>query len=89
MTTEEPCDCEFVDVMGPGYPLMRMAMAHCPTHGHPWDCEGCWYCMCSSKFTRGGLFPGLNECELPRGHADLHSSYNGGFFWTDSDADPT
>lgn len=40
----EICECEFIDVLESG-PPMRMAMAHCPSHGHPWDCSGCWYCQ--------------------------------------------
>lgn len=42
---------------------------------------------CDSKFTRGGLFPGLNLCEKGIGHDDLHSSGSGGFYWSDTDAD--
>lgn len=43
---------------------------------------------CASKFTRNGLLPGLNECELDHGHADLHhSTITGGFYWSDTDAD--
>jgi len=43
---------------------------------------------CSSKFTRAGLLPGLNECELEHGHVNLHSSTTtGGFHWSDTDAD--
>lgn len=43
---------------------------------------------CASKFTRAGLLPGLNECELEHGHADLHKCMiDGGFLWSDQDAD--
>lgn len=43
---------------------------------------------CASKFTRSGLLPGLNECELAHGHTDLHkSTTTGGFLWSDEDAD--
>lgn len=43
---------------------------------------------CASKFTRAGLLPGVNECELPHGHEDLHKCMvDGGFLWSDTDAD--
>lgn len=43
---------------------------------------------CASKFTRAGLLPGLNECELDHGHENLHrSNITGGFCWSDTDAD--
>jgi hypothetical protein len=43
---------------------------------------------CASQFTRNGLLPGLNECELEHGHADLHKCMiDGGFLWSDQDAD--
>jgi hypothetical protein len=43
---------------------------------------------CASRFTRSGLLPGLNLCELPVGHEDLHRSTTAGsFLWSDTDAD--
>lgn len=43
---------------------------------------------CASKYTRAGLITGVNECELPHGHENLHKCMvDGGFLWSDTDAD--